>query len=559
MQKIVEFKPKKLPVFFGKAEDGKEGFSHQEYENYFWSCFGGEQYVKEHYPLVYQAYRKSKADAEEGMQCGLKDDRDPDMLPIRVAARPISCHASSSVKEGVGAVEDEITSEGYLHTKQRLPYVSIIANLYEKESEQEIDSYALYAENASAGDELCKNLRASFEDIQRRTDKTLISHVDCCYITEEGKMVTEPAESGTFVCEGFASVVKSLKLVNPCDKSQQKNNPLIVLYGRDEYEGETADYKYPECGEKDNKVPIKFPLQGEIIFSDAHYPVGYAKGTHTANIEFGFSDNGTVLYKQSIENCFSVDETDEHKLKFKFPEDWQAKLDISDFKVKTTLNLRASFYVRYAIGSKTSENLRDIPIEISSSDKNYEEYFSTEGTHVYIPYVSVRWGCFAKDTWLRMGDGSRKQICDIKVGDSLYSPSGGDVKVTGLVSGEEERLAVLETEEGSRIRVSQTHPMITAQGPRQAADIRPGTMLVNEKGDMETVKYAFLCEYNDITYNVETGGKDTVLIGNGLRTGGYEMQNAVEAEKKEEEPEPWKPEVQALVEEMKRMMEDTFS
>ena len=558
MQKIVEFKPKKLPVFSGKREGGEGGFFRQEYEDYFWSCFGGEQHVREHYPLVYQAYQRSKADAA-GRKGSLKEEQDPDMLPIQVAARPIGYHTSSLTRGGAGGLEDEITSEGYLHTKKRLPYVSIIANLYEKETKQEIDSYALYAEHTSAGDEVSKNLRASFEDIQRRTDRILVSHVDCCYITEDGKMVTEPAESGTFICEGFASVVKSFELVHPCDKSQKKNDPLIVLYGRDEQEGETADYKYPECKETDKKVPINFPLEGEIIFSDAHFPVGYAKGTHTANIEFGFSDNGTVLYKQSIENCFSVDGTDEHKLKFKFPEDWLAKLDVSDFSVKTSLNLRASFYVRYAIGSKTSENLRDIPIEISSSQKSYGEYFSAEGTHVYIPYVSVRWGCFAKDTWLRMGDGSRKRICDIKAGDSLYSPSGGNVKVTGMVSGEEEKLAVIETEEGSRIRVSRTQPMITAQGLRQAADIRPGTMLVNERGDLETVKFAYLCEYNDITYNVETGGKDIILIGNGLRTGGYEMQNAAEAEKREEEPEPWKPEVQALVEEMKRMMEDTFS
>lgn len=554
MSKTVELNPGKFQAFSGKTENGRADFFNREYADYFFSCFGGEQYVKEHYPLVYRAYEESR----EVSDC-LTGESDPDMIPIKTDARPICYHSSGLTKAAVNAVMDEITGEGYLHTKKRLPYVSVTASLYVKDTGEVVDSYALYKENTSVGDDVSKNLHVKTEDIQRYQGITLVSQVESCYITEDGKMHSEIEKSETFVCEGFTDIVKSLELIDPCDKSRKKNDPLIVLYGRGENAGETADYKYPECKETGNKVPIKFPMEGKITFSDVHFPIGYAKGSHTVSIVFCFSTNGTVEYKPSIEECFWVDDNNEHVLHFKFQEDWKNKLDVSDFAVKTELNLRVSFYVRYAIGSKTSGNLRDIPIEISSTKKNYGEYYKASGTHVYIPYVSIRWGCFAKDTWIRMGDGGQKQICDIQKGDILYSPSDGKVRVTGIVAGDEEKLVVIETCEGSRIRVSQTHPMITDQGPRRAAEIRPGTMLVNETGAMETVRFAYLCEYNDKVYNIETEKDDVVLVGNGLQSGGYEMQNAVDAERKEEEPMPLKPEVKALVEEMKRMVEDRFS
>lgn len=554
MSKAVELNPGKFPVFSGKTENGRADFSNPEYAEYFFSRFGGEQYVKEHYPLVYRAYERSK----DVPDC-LPDESDPDMIPIKTDVRPICYHSSGLTKGAENAVMDEVTSEGYLHTKERLPYVSITASLYEKDTGKVVDSYGLYKENTSVGDDISRNLYVKIEDIQRYKEITLVSQVESCYITEDGKMHSEIVESGTFVCEGFTDIVKSLELIEPCDKSQKKNDPLVVLYGRDENEGETADYKYSECTETNNKVPIKFPLEGKITFSDALFPVGYAKGSHTFDISFSFSDNGTIEYKPSIADCFWVDEQDEHVLHFKFPEDWRNKLDVSDFTVKTELNLRASFYVRYAIGSKTSEMLKDISIEISSTKQDYGKYYKAKGTHVYIPYVSIRWGCFAKDTWIRMGDGGQKQICDIQKGDILYSPSHGKVQVTGMVAGDQEKLVVIETCEGSRIRVSQTHPMITDQGPRRAEEIRPGTMLVNEAGAVETVRFAYLCEYNDKVYNIETKKDDVVLVGNGLQSGGYEMQNAVDAERKDEEPMLLKPEVKALVEEMKRMMEDRFS
>jgi hypothetical protein len=160
---------------------------------------------------------------------------------------------------------------------------------------------------------------------------------------------------------------------------------------------------------------------------------------------------------------------------------------------------------------------------------------------------------------IRMQDGTEKPICDIQPGEFVCTDSGEAIQVTDVVNGTEDKLITIVTEEGKEIRVSAAHPMVTAEKVvKQAADIRTSDQILNAEGKPEQVKFVYDCEYGDKVYNLETGGKAVVLIGNGLQTGGFELQNQTEPMSRKKEQKPLDQEVKALVEEMNRMMKETF-
>jgi hypothetical protein len=191
-------------------------------------------------------------------------------------------------------------------------------------------------------------------------------------------------------------IVKSIELTAPCDKSGKQNDPMIVLYGCCEREGETADYGYREIRPDHNgKMPFKFPLQGTITFSEHVFPRGYASGNVSPEIYFICEDCSTIKYNYSddeMKTFFTVDPDNPHVLRFAFPDDWRDYLDVSSLgDVKTVLSLNATFYITFAWREKDEESLM-IGITIrSEAQEHYSSYFKAEDDSVYVPMISARW------------------------------------------------------------------------------------------------------------------------------------------------------------------------
>lgn len=538
-----------------------------EHENFFFKRFGGKEYLKENYPLVYQAYEKTKTKMAEKSDISQNSNIDePDMIDnaygvLPITIRPLTNDEKLQLGRQDTPEEDYLTSMGWMHNQNPLPYVSLVGEMIDLTEGTLLDTFALFEKDKSTH-HMENVLKYPSSSLIRKDDQQLQSNIEYYYIKDDGSVISEIIHSETYVFEGNDSIVSSITVSDPINKSGQENDPLIVLYGRTEQGEEKADYKYEDCKAVNDKVPIKLPLSGKITCSDTHYPIGLATGSHSTKIQLTFSDSGTIEYKHDesdLKKYFTVDPDDPHSLNFNLPEDWNDTLDTSHLSVKTELTLYAPIYIRIGVGSPEGPK-RDIGVAINSEKCNsYDDYFKSTGSKVLIPKISVRWGCFAKDTRIRMADGSERQICDIKEGDLLYVPDQAPVRVSGIVIGEdEEKLVNIETESGKKIRVSKTHPIVTSNGIKQAENILTSDSILNEEGAPEAVRFVYLCEYNDRVYNLKTEGHAVILIGNGLQTGSYEMQCEVEGSRKEEAPKPLTPEVQALVEEMERLMKDTF-
>ena len=62
-----------------------------------------------------------------------------------------------------------------------------------------------------------------------------------------------------------------------------------------------------------------------------------------------------------------------------------------------------------------------------------------------------------------MADGQEKQINAIRVGEKVFSVSGKAVRVMDIIVGIEEKVVVLVTQSGKRIRLTSDHPVRTEQ------------------------------------------------------------------------------------------------
>lgn len=121
--------------------------------------------------------------------------------------------------------------------------------------------------------------------------------------------------------------------------------------------------------------------------------------------------------------------------------------------------------------------------------------------------------CFAQETLIRMADGQEKRINAIRAGDKVLSVSGEDVRVMNIISGIEEKVVVLVTQSGKRIRLTSDHPVQTRQRGVQPVK----ALLVTDKvktadGNFEEIDNLYTEMYNDRVYNLCLEKKVSSLV-----------------------------------------------
>ena len=112
-----------------------------------------------------------------------------------------------------------------------------------------------------------------------------------------------------------------------------------------------------------------------------------------------------------------------------------------------------------------------------------------------------------------MADGQEKRINAIRAGDKVLSVSGEDVRVMNIISGIEEKVVVLVTQSGKRIRLTSDHPVQTRQRGVQPVK----ALLVTDKvktadGNFEEIDSLYTEMYNDRVYNLCLEKKVSSLV-----------------------------------------------
>lgn len=140
-------------------------------------------------------------------------------------------------------------------------------------------------------------------------------------------------------------------------------------------------------------------------------------------------------------------------------------------------------------------------------------------------------GCLAEDTMILMGDGQRKRICDIRIGDRISQPDDGlPILVQNIWRGREEELITIRTQDGGFVQMTEEHPVRQESGFIRAGELKPGDTVYGEEGQTMTVVSVNKEPYNGFVCNLDLQ-RDGIYAGNGyflangIVVGDNRMQN----------------------------------
>jgi hypothetical protein len=99
------------------------------------------------------------------------------------------------------------------------------------------------------------------------------------------------------------------------------------------------------------------------------------------------------------------------------------------------------------------------------------------------PPIQFLWGCLADDEPVRMADGSLRAVREVAVGERVRAAGGGALRVVNVTRGREPKPMVrLVLEDGRSVRMTDGHPVRTAQGWTLARDVAAGDRVETEEG-----------------------------------------------------------------------------
>ena len=158
----------------------------------------------------------------------------------------------------------------------------------------------------------------------------------------------------------------------------------------------------------------------------------------------------------------------------------------------------------------------------------------SNGHWVQLEETRIYWSCLAEDTRITLADGSERLIGEIAEGDRIRSDAEGRaLSVSATFEGEEDSpLVQIETANGYSLRLTQSHPLPTAHGIRQARNLNPGDVVFTRDGPSELIdvqRVAYAGTVRNLTVDRASGRyllepEERTFFANGIQVGDNEMQ-----------------------------------
>lgn len=576
-------------------------FTKEEDCQYLFQEYGGEENMKKNFPRAYEAFEKARRDGEIRRSLGGEEAASGNTFSGEIGKLTVAdvkkTTAGRSASSGVGKLKTELSCNFIDGTKEvcdeelaeEWKGIAIQVKIKEKNFPRYILNKNIVVESAH---QYHKFLYTGEGYISEFNHKKYDIRIDLTGLDPGGKLNKQILTSEISLGNVEAYNIYNVEVDDPAAKNgkHQSSGEIIMLYGRENEQKlfADADYKggdYYNNTFSNGKVHLLLPLKGDIVLDYKVVPQGLKKPDEGECLS---RPEATYDYKQQsftyradlddnqlydkMKNCFTQESYREGvrtKVHFdlRIPDGERSDLDwhqdvkgIQNGEPKTImLDARFTYLVKNSLGVEGEEQ-----ITIASRKKDFmkeieKEYYEFDrGTNtVYIPPITIYWGCFAGDVLITMADGSQKAACDIGPGDLVLGYGNQKLTVEEVVKGEDKTIFSIETKEHGAIRVSGGHPMMCEGALKRAAAIMPGDMLDLADGGTAEVMKAEEAEYGGTVYNFTFAGEEegVWLIANGFYSGDLRMQN----KKKEQKKTCLTQEEKEFVEEMKafyRTMEE---
>jgi hypothetical protein len=102
--------------------------------------------------------------------------------------------------------------------------------------------------------------------------------------------------------------------------------------------------------------------------------------------------------------------------------------------------------------------------------------------------MQVSWGCVQEGSLVALPDGGSIPIEKLVPGQKVVAAGGRELDVRGLTRGDETLPMVrINTANGRSLLLTETHPVLTAEGPVMAKSLTAGQVVITEQGPSELV------------------------------------------------------------------------
>lgn len=539
---------------------------------YLFEQYGGEENMRQKFPRIYDAFQKSRENAMKKVVRQGQPSDGADTVSGKVGKLVIDrivtkSKAVKSVSRPLCRLKTELSCNFVDGTKdvcddkpaEEWKGISIQVKIKEKNSPKYVLNKNIVVESAQQYHDFLHTREGYLSEFD---NKKYDIEIDLTGMDPAGMLNKKIIKENTSLGDVETYNIYNVVLDDPAAKNakHQNSGEIAMLYGRMDEQAvyADADYKdgdYYKNTFSDGKVHLLLPLKGDMILDYKTKPLGLTKPDGTEPLS---RSTATYDYKGQIftyrtdlkddqlydkmKGCFKADEYQagvRTRVQFdvRIPDTGRSDLDwhcdvkgIQNAEPKTIM-LDACFVysVQNALGVEAQEQIsimsRSKDFMESAGRKYYE--FDRQTNTVYIPPITIYWGCFAKDVRIRMADGSEKEACAVAQGDRVSGYGNQELTVESIVTGRDKTILLIETKEHGGIRVSGGHPMMCRGAMKRAVSIVPGDMLDLADGGLAEVTRAEVVDYDDTVYNFTFAGEEegVYLAANGFYSGDLRMQN----------------------------------
>ena len=567
---------------FEKKLDERDGIYRLNLANdvereYCLRSFGGEENLKNNYPVLHEAYLKAWEEAKN-------TDRTDEEPPFNFDVDDITVEQ----KEAEAASTNQNVTGYHLATYIGADFLDTNGSLIDYQPADKFDVF-VYGTVRDA-----TSSRPAYAQFQRLYKQ--VNNIIDCYTSAE-TYDKEEFENCYLRCRATITIIGKQNALDAYAVSKTKrfgdpvNTPIEniridapisintethqirILYGRTAKNLEYPDYIYStNNATADNRLWTIIPMRGEVklekpLSGDVYYtfeeltvpdkgagetltrPVLDYDNKKKKTYRYDLSDD--QLYKEYTDGKHfqvTTGQGGEEILKFdlfnsNYGEnedrryDWVNDIDDAPMDEKDRIcYLHGGFSYDIALRDKNGHILAVPQYDISCRSVDFEKlkegdqyYKYVPGRYtVLIPPIRLWWGCHAKDAQIKLADGSHKRADAIMIGDRLIAYGNKILTVNNIYYGDEEELVSVKTDCGHHICVSEGHPLLWEDGTDvNAASLSVGDKILAESGLPVTVTEITKVPYNDQVYNFSFEGENqgNYVVADGLYSGDLFAQN----------------------------------
>lgn len=498
--------------------------------DYVIGILGGEELLKKKYHDVYRMLQAARrADREGNVSQSAISAAEGTGLTDAMNIRTLNFHPATTL---------ETTS--CMDMAQENPSIVIIGDVSDVVSKKSIDGFAV-ADNYSSY--LKGSVKVPSVSLLRERERHFIAASTFCW-TEQNDVGEYLLRSRTEVSEavktiGTGSVVTSMTVAAPMPVRHSGGDKTTIYYNRKGLLDDSLwDYYYEDVASAEDRINISLPFKGSAVFLDGFAPKAEIDWNEDFYLYIENVKNGVASFNLSQRSNVKL-QVSGQTLSWEFPEDWKAPIAKNALAGAQELVFYCHMYI-------PTERGISVPLTIQSDNIVHDD-----PSYAQIPKLDILWGCFAGDTLITMADGSKKKIREIEPGEEVKTRDGS-CRAEDVIQGPAERLFLIRTSKGKQIRLTEDHPLLTADGLKMAKDLTWGDILAMEYG-RDAIEELHLITYGDTVYSLLLE-REELLIADGFFAGDFSAQNkvmkqmeTVEKERKNRKLEPFQEELKELV------------